>query len=843
MIRLKKFLGLSVLLLVSLSMDLLAQKYSPVFTIEPNQIIISHQEQSFKISLDCPSFNIGDQIIGGYSPLKKNGDIISSVNDPFRVSYLPVKLESGGQIDIQLFIQWSPKQNIIHKWVKFRVSGIENSVLLKEIILDRLEPNDSSIILPSKPGQSYPVFFHGFFAGIEFPVSSVRLESGRILMSHQPGLKMQPGNWYESKKAVYGVTQKGYEKDAFLAYIEANKPGNNEIHVNYNSWWSAPVPYSEMNMLELMKTFQLNLSLPYNVSFNSFCIDMGWSDPKSIWNIDTLMFPQSFTKIQQAAKGMNTNLGLWISPASMYSPESLDSYWAEQNGYETFVIDSSKINGRGRVCCLGGNRYSIAFRKQLLNLVGKYNIKQLKFDGYLFSCPESDHGHEPGYLSMEPIAESLIETCRQIHNLSPETWIETTCMGGNPSPWWLFFANSVIGTFGEDYPVGRIPSPIYRESYTSARDFFNMQGATHIMAPISAQEVLGIIHQTMEPFANDAVTTIMRGHLFLPLYINPVFMDGARWKMLADMITWAKSNAPLIQNTKVLLPESWQNGHVPRFKVDASAMPRESYGYAHLTNDRGLIQLRNPWIKNTEYMLKIDSTTGFSKNVRNLDIVSIYPEVRIYARSLQYGDKVSIPLAPYETLVISVSGNESLKGLSKATDLLSGFGVIKINKIEKSLISSVKINNSTKQDSVMQATDSFVKLKMEGSVRVKSPQADLLVLIESDKDDFRQKGTVYINKVSTPFVTTENRRILPRWNASKRYWVFLKAPLQNGDNKISLNLDLPGSQLKVSVWAWARKPGNTSMNSYPNTLPQPEDISLESVNLVESFTTKSFYLK
>lgn len=100
-----------------------------------------------------------------------------------------------------------------------------------------------------------------------------------------------------------------------------------------------------------------------------------------------------------------------------------------------------------------------------------------------------------------------------------------------------------------------------------------------------------------------------------------------------------------------------------------------------------------------------------------------------------------------------------------------------------------------------------------------------------------------INNVSTPFVTTENRRILPRWNASKRYWVFLKAPLQSGKNNISLNLDLPGSKLKVSVWAWAKKPGNISANSYPNTLPQPEDISIESVSLVDSFTTESFYIK
>lgn len=356
------------------------------------------------------------------------------------------------------------------------------------------------------------------------------------------------------------------------------------------------------------------------------------------------------------------------------------------------------------------------------------------------------------------------------------------------------------------------------------------------MTPISAQEVLGIIHQTMEPFANDAVTTIMRGHLFLPLYINPIYMDGARWKMIADILTWARNNASIIKNTNVLLPKSWQNGNVPRFNEDASTMPYEPYGYAHCIDNRGLIELRNPWIKNSEYMLKIDNSTGFSKNVNNLNIVSIYPEVRIYAINLKYGDSVNIPLAPYETLVVSVSGSESLKGLPDANNLLCGFGKVVMNKIEKTVI---------KSDSVLQgqSTSSIVRLSMEGSIEVTSPQADLLVLIENDNETFNQKGTLYINGNPTPLVTTENRRILPRWRASKEYWVFLKAPLKYGENLISLKLDLQGSPQKVSVWAWAKKPGDIAPKGYPNSLPQPEDISLESVNLVESFATETVYLK
>ena len=844
-LRLKQFLVFEGLLMMVTLTNLQAQEPVSIFTIDKRQIVIAHEGQKLSVSLDCPSFILGNQTIGGCSPWRKFGDIGKSTKEPFHVSYAPVNLQGGGQMEIQLFIQWSPREKLLHKWAKYRLSGIDRPVLLKEIILDRLEANGSSISIPTLPGQSYPVFWDGFFAGIEYPVSSMRKESGQIVIAHQPGLKMQAGKWYESRKAVYGITQKGHEKEEFLSYITANRPGNDEIHVNYNSWWSAPVPFSEQVILELMKTFKEKMFLPYGVSFNTFCIDMGWSNPQSIWGIDTILFPKKFITIQQAAKEMNTNLGLWISPSNMYSPESLDSRWAEKNGYETFIIDSAKISGRGSVCCLGGERYSNLFREQLVDMVKKYGIKHLKFDGYILSCPESDHGHEPGYLSMEPIAEGLIEACKQIYNVSPDTWIETTCMGGNPSPWWLFYANSVTGNFGGDYPEGNIPCPVYRESYTSARDFYNIQGATYIMTPISAQEVLGIIHQTMESFANDAVTTVMRGHLFLPLYINPVFMDGSRWKMIADIITWAKNNASLIKNTIVLLPESWQKGNVPRFEKDAFTMPRESYGYAHCSNNKGLIELRNPWIKKSEYLLKIDRSTGFSENVKKLNIVSIYPEIRIYGKDLKYGDTVNIPLAPYETLVLSVSDQELVEGLPIATDLFQGFGRVEISKIEKTVIDPTEKNNPAKMGSVIQRqeTGPAVRFSMEGSVEVTSPNADLLVLVEGDNLPLKLEGAININGSAMPLVTTENSRILPRWKASKKFWVFLKTPMAKGENRISLKLDLPESPLNVSVWAWAKKPGNTAIESYPNALPQPEDISIGSVNLVEPFNTETVYRK
>jgi hypothetical protein len=724
---LKHFPVLGILFMMATSTNLSAQKSRQLLTIEPHRIAIFNQEQVLDISIDCPFIRFDKQIIGGYSPKGRFGDIRRSAKEPFRVTYAPVNLNGGVKMNAELFIQWLPKEKLLRKWVRFRLTDIEKPVLLKEIILDRLEDKGSSNNLPTEPGQNYPVFLPGFFVGIEYPVSSVRLESGKIVLAHQPGIKIQPGKWYESRKAVYCATQKGYEIEVFHSYIADNQPKNDGIHVNYNTWWTSPMPYSEKNILDLMKIFEEKMFIPYGVSLNTFCIDMGWSDPKSIWGIDTLLFPKKFNTIRQAAKKMNSNLGLWISPSNMYSPASLDSRWAEKHGYETYIIDSTRMSGTGTLCCLGGEHYYTAFREQLVDLVKKYGIMQLKFDGYIFTvnpsllCHETDHGHEPGYLSIEPIAEALIETCRQIHTVSPKTWIETTCMGGNPSPWWLLYVNSVIGNYGSDTPLGRIPAPVYRESYTSARDFLNIQGATYGLTPISAQEVLGIIHQSPEPFANDAVTTIMRGNLFLPLYINPAFMDGTRWRMISDMITWAKNNASFIQNTKILLPDSWQNGNVPRFKTDASTMPYEPYGYSHCIKNKGLIELRNPWIKNNEYRLKIDSSTGFSESAKNLNFVSIYPEVRMYARDLKYGDTVNIPLAPYETLVVSVSAQESSKGLPNAVNIIKGFIHVIINKIEKTVIKTAELNNSVKPGSTLdrQKIASKVRLSLEGSVEVR----------------------------------------------------------------------------------------------------------------------------
>lgn len=129
-------------------------------------------------------------------------------------------------------------------------------------------------------------------------------------------------------------------------------------------------------------------------------------------------------------------------------------------------------------------------------------------------CPEADHGQEPGPRSAEVIADNSIDVFQAIRKVKPDVWLEATCFGGNASPWWLFYLNTVLGNFGDDYPAGRVPAPIYRESYTTARDYYNLRGARYGLLPVARQEVFaGLYNHTTEPVVNDAVMGVMRGNM------------------------------------------------------------------------------------------------------------------------------------------------------------------------------------------------------------------------------------------------------------------------------------------------------------------------------------------
>ena len=808
---------------------------APAFDLQRDVLAVEHDGAKLLISLKSPEFVFVGGAIG--APATALGVDTGGGSRRFEMDYPPIPVEEIGNLEVKLFLQWFPKEAVFRKWAAYRIIDAKTTPVVAEVVMDRLDAASyKGNIIPDK-FQSYPAFMKGYFAGVEYPIASTRPEGSAIVLSHKPGQKMKAGVWYETRKAVYGITPVDAEKQAFLKYVEANRPRPNGFRVVYNCWWSTEGPAglaaTESESLRLMNEFDEHLFKPLGVKFDSFIIDCGWANIGGVWEINKAYFPNGFTKFKETANKMGMSTGIWVSPSCAYG--ILDPKWPGLKDYETFDVPHwNDATVTDKYACLAGKNYQTRFRDVLVDLVKNTDLRHIKLDAYSYTCPNADHGHEPGDLSAEAVAEGFIGVMKAVLKASPDVWLEPTCFAPHASPWWTFYCTSVIGMYGDDMPYGRAPCPTYQESYTTARDFWNLQGAALLEYPIAAQEVMGMNHQSPDPFMNDGVITVVRGHMFLPLYLNPRYMDDAQWRMLAGLLTWARKNQSILRETLPILPASWQGGKLPRFDY-AAPMPRDPYGYAHWKNGKGLIAVRNPWALPQTLALKLDETLGIQPGAKGLSAVSLYPEPRVYGKGLGFGDTLDVPLAPYETIVLSLAARQRVTGLPAVSDVIGG-------RIEAS------VSKSELKRITVEGKSSF-ELKLDAKVTVKAPQAKLLLLMEGDKTTPASPAcTVLINGNKS---RTGEKYTIEGWGEAEKHrdiafaasslapverWRFVEVPLKEGASDISVEL-LAGSDCsKISAWVWATKPGG-EVPKYPNSLPEPEVLSVDGISLLD--TTES----
>ncbi|MCU0962224.1 MAG: NPCBM/NEW2 domain-containing protein [Pirellulaceae bacterium] len=790
---------------------------APVLRRDAGVITLRAGDQQLDVSLRCPQVQLSDGAgsFGGELPAGVNEQAESGT--AWECTYPPLEV-AGVPVERVLRLAWSSDERVLRKWLRLRGAPGAPALQIAEITLEAIHDVQLVREFHLGPPQSYPIFVAGFFLGIEFPVAASRIDSGTAVLGHRPLCRLPADTWYESRRAVYGPAAAGNEVLAFHEYIETHRPAPKGMHFNYNSWWTSPVPFSEADILGLMQIFEQELYTRHGVALDSFTIDLGWSDPRGVWDIDRRLFPEEFAKIQAGAEAMGARLGLWTSPSSCY-PQAVDPQAARDAGYE---------NGGQQFLSLAGEKYRDKYASTIADYAARFRLAQVKLDGLYLGGPEFLAGTWPA----EATAAGAAEAFDRMRAASPDAWLEAT-YSAYASPWWLFHVNSVIGCFGDDSPQGRVPCPVYRESYTTARDYFNLQGADHLPAPIPAQEVLGVIHQSDDCFMNDAVTTVLRGHAFIPLYVNPRFMNPQRWEQLAGLIIWARAHSDVLTapQTRPLRPATWLRDGTPWLSHTAP-MPREPYGYAHWDSRESLILLRNPWIKRQSYAVTVDMP-----GAQRVHAVSLYPEPRLYAEDLPNGQPWDVPLAPYETLVLALAAGPAPADLPRTDhaigQVLAGAAHDVTTRAQRVRYELPAVALGADYTSLAPQSGQAAEVQLACTLESADPGVDrrLLVLLEGPCVP-QGDGQLHVGQQEIALRSIRSDSGFSATTAvAPEHWQFLEAVLPTAGGSVSLHVVAPEAETTVAVWIWADKAGESAARG-SGSLPAPQRISLDSTCLL-----------
>ncbi len=786
------------------SLELPMNEGCAYLTAESDSLRLSYEKGELELIVGAQIFSNDKKIT--YTPCGISGDIMSE--DGLAI----LSVAPDGDSEVISYFTWSSKEKVLRKRLRYRFSC---DTEVDEIRMDRFEGaaallENDLIDLDRQKNKvnynSFPAFMGPFFAGIEYPVASTRQEDdGSVIIGHSPFSVKKAGIWHQSRTEIIGLSGEKSAEKAFEDYFlpRTLAYGTKSFHFNYNCWYSPSLgyPFDEEMILNFADSVFGGLK-PCGEMFDSFAIDNGWSDPEAVWEVNRKNFKDGLAPLVEKCEAAGSKLGVWFSPSAAY-PDALSPGWAVKRGYS--------VTNRAWLC-LHDPKYASELIFNIPSIVKEYGVKHVKADAMFLSCTGEGHGHRNKYDSIEQSADTVVLLFNEIRRANPDIWIETTCLGYNPSPWWLEYAQTAVGAFGDDTPHGRVPAPDYRISGTSGRDFYNIQGSQRFYAPVITQDEMGVVHQTPSDFTDDMIVNIMRGNAFVPMYIDPENMDKKRWQRMGDIMKWARANEEtILSSAKTLVTDKWQiTGNTYEENNDAK-MCRTPYGYAH----GRLIMLRNPWIEKQEFEITVPDIKGAAR------IVSLYPKVRLYADGVKEGDKISIPLCGYETLVLEITNDFDTPCKPLERDPL--------------------IEGETTDLIILSDKGGKTDIRFEASVSLKK-NAQLLVLLEAQGPTGTPAADIYCDGEKLDCTVTGSAQ---GWAATFKpvpeHWVFVIADIPQGTHNIKANVT---SEVKpISVSAHIRMTEAPQKSSYPNAIPAPELVAGDSFTLFSDDLTSSSELE
>lgn len=721
--------------------------------------------------------------------------------------------------------------------IQTSLRSLGKPILIMRVGLLSISVSGEKLRLTGPEYVSYPIFGERIFAGVEHPSVECKINNDTLSLS-QPLYITVSDEWVDLPPAVFGsasdedVITFGEEglRHAFIRYLDGVRVKPNDMHVNYNDWWTAPQPSSEAFVLANIDTLKKNLFDQTGFFFDSYAIDEGWADPHSVWEINRENYPGGFKKIRNALESIGSRTGLWLSPSSLY-PASLDNKWLQSNGYEVTQNEGLGLNA----CIAIRGRYQTEFKKKILKYAREANLAHVKFDGFVPSCNDSTHGHPIGAESYLPMAEGLMDVFDELRKINPNIALEPTCFGYQASPWWLMHVPFIIGPFGDDSPKGRVPAPDWLESMTTARDIRNLDGRDAFLMPSSALQTFDIVVQSPGAFQNHAVMAIGRGRWFISSYINPKFMNTDKWKFFANLIKWARYNRQSLQEP------------IP---IGGNPELRQAYGYAFRDKGRELYCLRNPWMEETYIDIPRSPMNTELREVR-----SLYPR-RASIAKVKVGELIPrIHLGPYETKFIEIVPLDQQKIPKVENPIQKSKVLVTWDPSQPVSVTSTIFKDEPKAfgpnwTSLDGDTKEIRILQLEGELEVKGAiQTNLSILCKglSVKSAFPQVDLT-IDGIQYPVKVSRSVGAFSAGGYTDEDWVWVIVPFPEGMHHVKLKVKALNNSANFGVFLQGTVKASESLPPFePGTsfpLYQPEIINWSrvivspSANEIDSSETK-----
>ena len=314
-------------------------------------------------------------------------------------------------------------------------------------------------------------------------------------------------------------------------------------------------------------------------------------------------------------------------------------------------------------CCMV-NLDEDEMEKFLTDTCTEFDIQYLKLDGFcLKPCtnPKHDHitGGENDMYFVTEMWQRWIDLFTRLRESRAKDnkplWINMTCYV-NPSPWWLQYVNSVwlqnsmdIGFAKNLEQQAQVDAEItYRDSMyydfmcTRALQF----PAKHIYNHEPIYGNTAKVDYTDEEFEKFLFWNACRGQAFNELYLSYNKMNSAKWRILARMLRWQKTNHHILKNAMLLGGDPAENN---------------IYAYAAWTKaGEGIVALRNPTDEKTDLTLTLNKLMGCPENLRAVKCYNVYNTTGAGSLDLfSYGDKMQITLAPFEMKIFQFGDRDN----------------------------------------------------------------------------------------------------------------------------------------------------------------------------------------